>query len=298
MSAPASPEARARRGRSARVSRFGVPDLGVGVGFRVPHYALVAEQRPPMDWFEVLSENFMVDGGSPRHYLDRLLEAYPVVPHGVSLSLGGEGDPEHLERLAALVAHVDPPWVSDHLCFTGASGVHAHDLLPLPYTSEVAAHLVRRIGEVTARLGRVFAVENVSSYLTWRASRVPEWDFVADVLERADCALLLDVNNVFVSAMNHGFDPMAYLDATPLDRVVQIHLAGHSIVGDIRIDTHDQPVCDEVMDLYRAVIERVGPVSTLVEWDGNVPSWERLSEEAARVRAVRDEAVAVWSRGG
>lgn len=278
---------------SRRVSRFGVPDLGVGVGFRVPHYAHVVENRPPMDWFEIVSENFMVDGGSPRHYLDALRDAYPVVPHGVSMSLGGEADPEHLDRLGELLQRLDPPWFSDHLCFTGSDHANAHDLLPLPYTPEVLDHLVRRIGEVKARFGRVFAVENVSSYLTYRASRMTEWAFVAELLERADCAMLLDVNNVFVSSVNHGFDAAAYIDGLPLDRVVQIHLAGHSVMDGYRLDTHDAPICDEVLDLYAYTVARTGPVSTLIEWDGNIPTWERLAEEAGRVRALRDRALGV-----
>lgn len=272
---------------SRRVSRFGVPDLGVGVGFRVPHYAHVIEQRPPMDWFEIVSENFMVDGGSPRFYLDALRRTYPVIPHGVSMSLGGQPDPEHGRRLQALLERLDPPWFSDHLCFTGSDHANAHDLLPLPYTPEVVDHVVARIREVGARYGRLFAVENVSSYLSWRASRMTEWEFVAEVLERADCAMLLDVNNVFVSSVNHGFDPTRYIDALPLDRVVQIHLAGHSVMDGYRLDTHDAPVCDEVMDLYAYTVARTGPVSTLVEWDGNIPSWSELSEEAGRVRALR-----------
>lgn len=276
----------------ARVSRFGVPDLGVGVGFRVPHYAHVVENRPPMDWFEVISENFMVDGGSPLHYLDRLRAHYPVVPHGVSLSLGGKGDPEHLARLCAFVERLDPPWVSDHLCFTGADHINAHELLPLPYTPEMGAHVIRRIREVKARLGRVFAIENVSSYLSYRASRMTEWEFLSEVLEGADCALLLDVNNVFVSSVNHGFDPVAFIDGIPHDRVVQIHLAGHTVLEGYRIDTHDAPVCDEVWDLYAYAISRIGPVSTLVEWDGNIPAWDRLSEEAARARALRASVLA------
>ena len=272
---------------SRRVSRFEVPDLGVGVGFRVPHYAHIVEHRPPMDWFEIVSENFMVDGGSPRFHLDALRAHYPVIPHGVSMSLGGEGDPEHTRRLAALLERLDPPWFSDHLCFTGSDHANAHDLLPLPYTPDMVDHVVRRIREVQAWSGRLFAVENVSSYLAYRASRTTEWAFVAEILERADCAMLLDVNNVFVSSVNHGFDPVDYIDGLPLDRVVQIHLAGHSVMDGYRLDTHDAPVCDEVLDLYAYTIARTGPVSTLIEWDGNIPTWDRLSEEAARVRELR-----------
>lgn len=275
------------------VSRFAVPDLGIGVGYRVPHYRQVIEEQPSIDWFEVLSENFMVDGGAPRHWLRELAARYRVVPHGVSLSLGGEGDPAHLARLVELVRELDPPWVSDHLCFTGSDHANAHDLLPLPYTDDVLDHLVRRIGEVKKALGTVFAVENVSSYLGWKASQYTEWEFLARVSEAADCGILLDVNNVFVSSVNHGFDPLDYLDGLPLDRVVQVHLAGHSIRDGYRLDTHDAPVCDEVWELYGALIRRMGSVSTLIEWDGNLPSLDRLIEEAERARQVRDEALRV-----
>lgn len=275
---------------SRRVSRFGVPDLGVGVGFRLPHYAQILQDHPAMDWFEVISENFMVDGGAPLHNLERLRAHYPVVPHGVGLAPGGDADPEHLERLAALVRRLDPPWASDHVCWGGVPGARLHDLLPLPYRPEVLAHVVDRIRAVQDLLGRPFAVENVSSYLSYQDSTMTEWDFVAELVERADCALLLDVNNVFVSAVNHGFDPETYLAAMPLDRVVQVHLAGHQIREGYRLDTHDHPVCDEVWALYASFIRRAGPVSTLIEWDDHIPSFERLQEEAALARRVREEA--------
>lgn len=276
---------------SSLVSRFRVPDLGVGVGFRVPHYTQIVEQRPPMDWFEVISENFMVDGGSPRYHLERLVDAYPVVQHGVSMSIGGREDPEHTRRLVELTKVTDSPWVSDHVCFTGSEQVNAHDLLPVPYTPEMLDHMVERAKRMQGALDRVFALENPSSYLSFRASTMPEWDFVSELVERADIGLMLDVNNVFVSSINHGFDPKVYLDAIPHDRVVQIHLAGHSVMEGYRLDTHDAPVCDEVWELYRYAIGRIGSVSTLIEWDGNIPTWERLSEEAARARALRSEAL-------
>ena len=276
----------------ALVSRFRVPNLGVGVGFRTLHYRQIFQDLPPMDWFEVISENFMVDGGAPRFNLERLLDSYPVVPHGVSANLGAEVDPDHTERLADLVRLIRPPWASDHLCFTGTQGTNSHDLLPVPYTASVADYLVDRIKALQDRLQVPFALENPSSYLAWSTSQAPEWEFLADVAERADCALLLDVNNVFVSSVNHGFDPRVYLAGLPIDRVVQIHLAGHSVVpsrhdpnADYRIDTHDAAVCDEVWALYGETIARTGPISTLVEWDDNIPTWERLSEEAERARA-------------
>lgn len=257
-----------------------------------------------MDWFEVISENYMVDGGSPLYWLDRLLESYPVVQHGVAMSLGGDEDPEHTRRMRTLVERTGTPWVSDHVCFSTAGataagpGINTHDLLPVPYTEELLAHMSDRCKKAADVFGRPFAIENPSTYLGFRASTMPEWAFVAELAERADAGILLDVNNVFVSSVNHGFDPLEYLAAIPGDRVVQIHLAGHSVRDGYRLDTHDAPVCDEVWALYRTVIERFGPVSTLVEWDGRIPSWERLSEEAALARRVRDEATAVWRARG
>lgn len=273
-------------------SRWGLPELGVGVGLRIPHYAHLAEHLPAMDWFEVISENFMGDGGSPQHWLGRFLERYPIVQHGVSLSIGSDENPEHTARLVALARRTRTPWVSDHLCFTSAGGHNSHDLLPLPYTRDVLEHVVERCKRVAGALPVPFALENPSSYVGWRASAMPEQDFLVEVLERADIGLLLDVNNVYVSACNHGTDPRAWLAAIPGDRVVQVHLAGHSVRQGYRLDTHDAPVCDEVWQLYRELIERIGPVPTLIEWDDELPGWDRLAEEAAAARRVRDEATA------
>jgi uncharacterized protein (UPF0276 family) len=277
--------------RSA-VSRFQVPDLGIGVGYRVPHYRQVIDEEPAIDWFEVLSENFMGDGGSPRWHLDRLTERYRAVPHGVSLSLGSEADPEHVDRLVALVDRLDAPWFSDHLCWTGTRAHRAHDLLPVPYTPAMLRHVADRIRAIQDRTGRLFALENVSAYLGFVDSTHAEWDFLAELVERADCGLLLDVNNIFVSSVNLGFDPTAFLDAIPADRVVQIHLAGHSVRDGWRLDTHDAPVCDEVWALYAAAIQRCGSVSTLIEWDGDIPVFDRLREEAETARRWRDQALA------
>lgn len=271
-------------------SRFGVRDLGVGVGYRVPHYAHVVEHAPPMDWFEILSENFMVDGGSPLHHLDRLKELYPVVLHGVSMSLGGDEDEEHTRRLVALADRVDARWVSDHVCFTGTADANSHDLLPVPYTPDLLDHMVERCKRISGALGRPFAVENPSSYLSYKASTMSEVEFMATLVERADIGWMLDVNNVFVSACNHGFSAEDYIDAVPADRVIQIHLAGHSIRDGYRLDTHDGPVCDEVWALYRRTIAKMGSIPTLVEWDGEIPAWERLAAEAARAREMRAEA--------
>lgn len=269
--------------------RHHIPDLGVGVGFRTKHYAHVLETKPPMDWFEVISENFLVEGGPPLFNLDRLRASYRVVPHGVSLGVGSVEpiDQDYLRKLKALFARLDPPWVSDHLCWGRAPGLHLHDLLPLPYTKEAVDHVVERVKRVQGFLERPFALENVSSYMTYRESTMPEWEFLAEIAERADCGILLDCNNVYVSAQNHGFSGETYIDAIPADRVVQMHLAGHTDKGRYLLDTHSDHVKDEVFALYRRAIARTGEVSTLIEWDDCIPEWDVLSAEAAKARAMR-----------
>jgi hypothetical protein len=271
--------------------RCSIPDLGVGVGFRRPHVAGVLRDRPPMDWFEVISENYFGDGGAPRANLEALRASYRVVPHGVSLSIGGTDslDTDHLARLAALVRRIDAPWCSDHLCWTGIAGVDVHDLLPMPFTRGALDHVVERVKRVQGTVGVPFALENASSYMEYAESTMPEHAFLAELVERADCGLLLDVNNVYVSAHNHGFDAEAYVDAMPADRVVQIHVAGHADRGPYLLDTHGDHVKREVWDLYRRAMRRCGPVSTLVEWDEDIPAWDVLAEEAALARRMRAE---------
>ncbi len=271
--------------------RYGIPDLGVGVGFRLPHYAQVLEQRPPMDWFEVISENFMGDGGKPLVNLDRLRASYRVVPHGVSMSVGAQSplDPTYLERLRGLLRRVDPPWFSDHLCWTGVSSANLHDLLPLPHTKEAVSHVVGRVRQIQDMLERPFAIENVSSYLTYKDSGMPEWEFLAEIAEKADCGLLFDCNNVYVSARNHGFDGNSYVDGVPQDRIVQVHLAGHTDKGKYLLDTHSDHVREEVWALYKRTLRRTGAVSTLIEWDEDIPTWEVLAAEAQMARDAREE---------
>jgi uncharacterized protein (UPF0276 family) len=275
--------------------RHSIPDLGVGVGFRVPHYEHILSTHPPMDWFEVVSENFMVRGGMPLANLEKLLAHYPVVPHGVSLSVGGSAplDRGYLTRLKALVQRIDPPWLSDHLCWSGTPGVHVHDLLPLPFTRQAAEHVASRVREVQDFLERPFALENVSSYLTFTASTMPEWDFLSEVAEKADCGILLDCNNIYVSSRNHGFDADAYIDAVDPSRVVQMHLAGHTDKGDYLLDTHADHVNDATWELYRRALRRLGPTSVLVEWDDDIPAWDVLAAEAAEARRLRDEVFGV-----
>ena len=271
--------------------RHSIPDLGVGVGFRVPHYEHILTTRPAMDWFEVISENFMVRGGMPLENVDKLRGEYPVIPHGVSLSIGGSAplDRAYLKRLKALTDRIAPPWCSDHLCWSGAAGGHVHDLLPLPFTREAVAHVVARVREVQDFLERPFALENVSSYLTFVASVMPEWEFLSEIAEKADCGILLDCNNIYVSSKNHGFDADPYVDGVDPSRVVQIHLAGHADKGDYLLDTHDGHVNDATWALYRRALQRCGPTSVLIEWDDDIPGWDTLASEAAHARALRDE---------
>ena len=279
---------------SSRLPRLGAADLGVGVGLRVPHYGAVFERWPEMDWFEIISENFMVAGGLPRRNLDRALSRYPLVQHGVSLSIGSVDplDREYLAKLKALTRHTKTPWVSDHLCWTGAHGANLHDLLPLPYTEEAVRHVAERARIVQDYLELPFVIENVSSYLTYTHSTMTEWEFVSAVVEEADCGLLLDVNNIFVSSYNHGFDPLEYVRGVPHRRVVQMHLAGHTNMGKYILDTHSGHVIDEVWALYREACALTGPVSTLIEWDDEIPEWDVLAAEAAKARAVREGAIA------
>jgi uncharacterized protein len=272
--------------------------LGHGIGLRPPHYPRVLEETARADWFEVISENFMIRGGRPLRVLEKARETAPIVLHGVSMNLGGT-DPlneSHLDELAALIRRFEPAWVSEHLCW-GAFGRHyAHDLLPLPYTDEALAQAVNRVRHVQERLGRRILIENVSSYVTYRHSIMPEWTFLGAVAEAADCGILLDVNNVYVSAVNHGFSPYDYLAGLPLDRIGQIHLAGHTDAGTHLIDTHDHPVPPPVWAIYREAVRRFGPISTLVEWDDRIPSFEELVAEADRARAVEAEVLDAYAK--
>jgi uncharacterized protein (UPF0276 family) len=266
-------------------------DIGHGVGLRRDHFERILDGPTRVDWFEVISENFMVDGGRPLWILDRVRRDYPVVMHGVSLSIGSTDplDGDYLDRLDRLARRVQPAWISDHLCWTGVGGRNAHDLLPLPYTEEALEHVVGRVRQVQERLGRRIALENVSSYLTYTASAMPEATFLSAVAEAADCGILLDVNNVYVSARNHGFDPLDYLRAVPAERVWQFHLAGHSDHGAYLLDTHDHPVPDPVWELYRGAVARFGARPTLVEWDERIPAWDVLEAESLKASRLREE---------
>jgi len=269
-------------------SRISRNNLGFGLGLRVDHYETILNSGPAVDWFEIISENYMVPGGKPLHYLDRIRERYPLVMHGVSLSIGSTDplDTEYLKHLKALAARVEPAWISDHLCWTGVHGRNLHDLLPLPYTDETVEHVAARVRTVQDFLGRQILLENVSSYVNFASSQMSEWDFLAAVCERADCLLLLDVNNIYVSSINHEFNPLHYLDGIPAKRVQQIHLAGHEDHGNYIIDTHDHPVCDPVWDLYAEALGRFGPISTMIERDDNIPPLDELIEELGHARRI------------
>jgi uncharacterized protein (UPF0276 family) len=259
-------------------------DYGIGVGLRVPHFNHILEQKPVVDWFEIISENYMVDGGRPLHMLDRILEQYRVVQHGVSLYFGSTEplNREHLRRLKALVRRTGTPWLTDHLCWGSVDGRYTHDLLPMPYTLEAARITARKIRQAQDFLEVPIAVENVSSYAEFHVSEMKEWEFLNEVAERADCGILLDVNNIYVSSRNHGFNPRDYLNAVPPERVAQIHLAGHSKFEKYILDTHDHPVIGPVWKLYERAVERFGPRPTLLEWDDRIPSFEELHAEALK----------------
>jgi uncharacterized protein len=269
--------------------------LGFGLGARTEHYEdLLNDHLGSVAWLEALTENYLVPGGRPLHYLERLRSHYPIVFHGVSLSIGSTDplDLDYLRSVKALVDRYEAAWVSDHLCWTGVDGVNVHDLLPMPFTESALRHVAQRIGQVQDLLGRRLLIENVSSYLSFIGDEMTEWEFLREVAERADCLLLLDVNNVYVSSVNHGFDPLAYLRGVPIDRVQQFHLAGHSNLGHYLIDTHDAPIVEPVWQLFRSALERFGPVSTMIERDGNIPALPELLAELDRARSIATTAEA------
>ena len=270
-------------------NRWGLPDLGFGIGLRTVHFPYILSEHPAIDWFEILSENFMDTGGRPAYVLDQVAERYPVVMHGVSMSVGST-DPvnfDYLRKLKGLARRTKARWVSDHLCWTGVSGLNTHDLLPMPYTDESLEHVVERVRIIMDFLERPIFLENPSTYLEFSESTWSEWDFLTELSTRSGCGLLLDVNNVYVSSFNHGFDPFEYVDKIPVGRVVQIHLAGHTHKGTHILDTHSDHVVDEVWQLYRRVYQRMGGISTLLEWDEAIPSFETVHAEALKAKDYR-----------
>lgn len=267
---------------------------GFGIGLRTEHYRDFIDTKPAVDWLEVISENYMVPGGKPLAMLDAIRRDHPMVMHGVSLSIGSTDalDHSYLSDLKALARRIEPAWISDHLCWTGVDHHNLHDLLPMPYTEAALDHLVARVSQVQELLGRRLLLENVSSYVSFRADEMSEWEFIAQLARRADCELLLDINNVYVSARNHGFDAHRFIDAMPRERVRQIHLAGHEDHGTHVIDTHDHPVCDAVWSLYAYTVQRLGAVPTMIERDDHIPPLAELIAELDHARAVQSQALA------
>ena len=265
------------------------PFLGFGLGLRTEHYQEVLEQQPrEIDWFEIISENYMIDGGKPLYFLDKIRQDYPMVMHGVSMSIGST-DPlnfDYLKQLKTLIDRVQPMWFSDHLCWTGVDHKNMHDLLPLPYTEQSVQHIADRISQVQDYIGQQMLIENLSSYITYTSDAMSEWEFLSAVAERADCNLLLDVNNIYVSSFNHQFDAMEYLQGIPADRVWQHHIAGHQNTGNLIIDTHDEPIIDPVWELYEKTAQLLGPVSTMIERDGNIPPLSEVIAELNRAREI------------
>ena len=270
-------------------------DYGIGVGLRVPHYSHILEKKPVVDWFEIISEKFMVDGGRPLKVLDEILEQYRVVQHGVSMYFGN-ADPlnrEHLKKLKRLVKRTNTPWLSDHLCWGSVDGSFSHDLLPMPYTMAVAKHTAEKVKQAQDFLEVPICVENVSSYAEFHQSTMTEWEFLSEVVERADCGMLLDVNNIYVSSQNHEFDPFEYVRGVPHHRIGQIHVAGHTRYPTHLLDTHDHPVPDPVWDLYAETIKLGGHTATLLEWDDRIPSFDEVHAEALKANRFLHEHAAV-----
>ena len=273
-------------------NRFnGFTDYGVGIGLRIPHYQHIFSEKPTVDWFEIISENYIVDGGRPMQVLDQILDRYKVVQHGVSMYLGSSQglNREHLKRVKTLARRTNTPWLSDHLCWGSVDGTYSHDLLPMPYTFEAARITAENIRQAQDFIELPIVVENVSSYAEFHDSQMTEWEFLNEVVEAADCGILLDVNNIYVSSQNHDFDPFEYLNSVPAERVAQIHIAGHSRYEKYILDTHDHAVIDPVWQLYARAIQRCGPTATLLEWDDKIPSFDEVHAEALKANRFLDQ---------
>lgn len=267
-------------------NRWNLPNLGFGVGLRTVHYDYIISNNPPVDWFEIISENFLDTKGRSLYILKKIAEKYRIVTHGVSMSIGSTDDLniEYLQKLKTLADTLDTPWITDHLCWTGVNAHNIHDLLPLSYNKESLDHIVDRIKKAQDIVQRPLAFENVSAYIEFSNSTMTEWDFIAEMSEKADCGILLDVNNIYVSSYNHGFDPYEFIDAIPADRICQYHLAGHTNKGTHILDTHSDHVVDAVWELYRYAVNKSGPRSTLLEWDDNIPDFDTVHQEVLKAK--------------
>lgn len=271
------------------------PSLGMGLGLRPEHYSHILEHFPAVEWFEILTENYLVDGGNPLYYLNKIREKYPIVMHGVSLSIGS-ADPlnlDYLKKVKSLADRIEPEWISDHLCWTGVHQRNMHDLLPLSYNEKVLQHVVERVKYVQDFYNRQILLENVSSYITYKESEITEWEFISEIANRADCLILLDINNVYVSGYNHGFDPEVYINNIPVNRVQQFHLAGHLNCDDYIIDTHDSPIITEVWELYAKAIKRFGNISTMIERDDHIPSFDELWQELDYAKLIKQTCLTI-----
>lgn len=267
----------------------------MGLGLRTEHYDYIFNHKPKIDWFEILTENYLYEGGNPMYYLDKIREDYPLVMHGVSLSIGST-DPlnyDYLNQVLKLAQRVEPQWISDHLCWTGVHQQNIHDLLPIAYTEKNIAHICERIARVQDFYQRQLVLENVSSYISYKDSEMSEWEFLTELAKRADCLILLDLNNIYVSGFNHGFDPEIYLNSIPVGRVQQFHLAGHLNCEEYIIDTHDHPVIDEVWELFQKAVYRFGDIATMIERDADIPPFETLQKELNHAQRIKDRALAM-----
>lgn len=270
-----------------------LPFLGHGIGLRPIHYQAILDEKPKIDWLEIMTEDYLDIGGRPLYYLHQIREHYPMVMHGVSLSIGSS-DPvniDYLSKVKKLADKINPEWISDHLCWTGVNQMNMHDLLPLPYTEDALKHVVNKVKQVQDYLERPILLENVSSYITFKQSEMNEWEFLNAVAEQANCLILLDINNIYVSAYNHGFDPKDYLLSVPTNRVQQFHLAGHQNFGEYIIDTHDHPIADAVWKLYAEAVKHFGSISTLIERDENIPPLTELLNELAEAKRIFNDAL-------
>jgi uncharacterized protein (UPF0276 family) len=276
------------------MTRFDKPNLGLGVGLRTQHFGHILNKKPKVDWFEIVTENFLDTEGRPMWVLDQIAERHPIVVHGVSMSIGSPDpvDRVFMAKIKALAKRVRAVWVSDHVCWTGVAGRNLHDLLPMPYSEEALKHVVKKIRQVQDILERPLVLENPSSYVEFTSSTMPEWEFIARMAEEADCGLLLDVNNVYVSSVNHGFDPETYLRAIPPKRIAYFHIAGHTNFGTHILDTHIGPVIDPVWNLFRLAHERTGGRSTLLEWDEEIPTFPVVHREVLKARKYMGAALA------